>query len=95
MTILGQNGRTGFATGTKINEVSIFQTAQKLIYFHVFNVQEIADLWTNERLLNVVEQFIGPEIAGHPVWNIRIPGGWVNNALTLAVLIGLKFNLMF
>ena len=71
MTILGQNGRTGFATGTKINEVSIFQTAQKLIYFHVFNVQEIADLWTNERLLNVVEQFIGPEIAGHPVWNIR------------------------
>jgi hypothetical protein len=33
--------------------------------------KEIADLWTNERLLNVVEQFIGPEIAGHPVWNIR------------------------
>ena len=33
--------------------------------------QEIADVWTNERLLNVVEQFIGPEIAGHPIWNIR------------------------
>ncbi|XP_068681653.1 uncharacterized protein [Montipora foliosa] len=29
------------------------------------------DLWTNERLLNVVEQFIGPDIAGHPVWNLR------------------------
>lgn len=29
------------------------------------------DLWTNERLLNVIEQFIGPEIAGHPVWNLR------------------------
>ncbi|XP_062502565.1 uncharacterized protein LOC134179645 [Corticium candelabrum] len=28
-------------------------------------------LWTNKRLLNVVEQFIGPDIAGHPVWNLR------------------------
>ncbi|KAK0041958.1 hypothetical protein Bpfe_028588 [Biomphalaria pfeifferi] len=28
-------------------------------------------LWSNERLLNVVEQLIGPEIAGHPVWNLR------------------------
>ena len=29
------------------------------------------DLWMNERLLNVIEQFIGPEIGGHPVWNLR------------------------
>jgi len=29
------------------------------------------DLWSNERLLNVVEQLIGPEIMGHPVWNLR------------------------
>ena len=28
-------------------------------------------LWSNERLLNVVEQLIGPNIAGHPVWNLR------------------------
>uniref|UniRef100_A0A0B7BFG3 Phytanoyl-CoA dioxygenase n=1 Tax=Arion vulgaris TaxID=1028688 RepID=A0A0B7BFG3_9EUPU len=28
-------------------------------------------LWSNERLLNVVEQLIGPEIMGHPVWNLR------------------------
>ncbi|XP_059138648.1 uncharacterized protein LOC131927013 [Physella acuta] len=28
-------------------------------------------LWSNERLLNVIEQLIGPEIAGHPVWNLR------------------------
>ena len=28
-------------------------------------------LWSNERLLNVMEQFIGPDIAGHPVWNLR------------------------
>ena len=29
------------------------------------------ELWSNERLLNVVEQMIGPNIAGHPVWNLR------------------------
>ena len=31
----------------------------------------IRTLWSNERLLNVVEQMIGPNIAGHPVWNLR------------------------
>lgn len=33
--------------------------------------QSFADLWSNERLLNLVEQLIGPEIMGHPVWNLR------------------------
>ena len=33
--------------------------------------QAFRDLWSNERLLNAVEQLIGPEIAGHPVWNLR------------------------
>lgn len=33
--------------------------------------QAFKDLWTNDRLLNVVEQLIGPEISGHPVWNLR------------------------
>ncbi|XP_021344577.1 uncharacterized protein LOC110444531, partial [Mizuhopecten yessoensis] len=33
--------------------------------------QAFKDVWTNERLLNVIEQLIGPEIAGHPVWNLR------------------------
>ena len=28
-------------------------------------------VWSNERLLNVVEQLIGPNIAGSPVWNLR------------------------
>jgi len=28
-------------------------------------------LWANERLLNLVEQIIGPDIAGNPVWNLR------------------------
>ncbi|XP_064601732.1 phytanoyl-CoA dioxygenase domain-containing protein 1-like [Liolophura sinensis] len=30
-----------------------------------------SDLWSSERLLNVVEQLIGPDIMGHPVWNLR------------------------
>ncbi len=34
--------------------------------------QSFRDLWTNERLLNVIEQLIGPDIAGHPVWNLRV-----------------------
>ena len=29
------------------------------------------DLWSNDRLLNVVEQMIGPDVAGSPVWNLR------------------------
>ncbi|KAL4238057.1 hypothetical protein ACF0H5_002768 [Mactra antiquata] len=28
-------------------------------------------LWANERLLNLIEQIIGPDIAGSPVWNLR------------------------
>ncbi|XP_033763921.1 uncharacterized protein LOC117345084 [Pecten maximus] len=31
----------------------------------------LKQLWANERLLNVIEQLIGPNIAGNPVWNIR------------------------
>lgn len=34
-------------------------------------VPSIQKIWANERLLNVIEQLIGPEIAGHPVWNLR------------------------
>lgn len=31
----------------------------------------LASLWSSPRLLDVVAQMIGPEIAGHPVWNLR------------------------
>ena len=34
-------------------------------------LQAFRDLWSNPRLLNVVEQLIGPDIMGHPVWNLR------------------------
>ncbi|XP_046567729.1 probable alpha-ketoglutarate-dependent hypophosphite dioxygenase isoform X2 [Haliotis rubra] len=33
--------------------------------------QAFRNLWSNERLLNVIEQLLGPDIAGHPVWNLR------------------------
>lgn len=32
----------------------------------------IKALWSNEKLLDAVEQIVGPDIAGHPVWNLRI-----------------------
>ena len=43
------------------------------LYLHLFSLsfQGMKSLFTNERMLNVVEQLIGPDIAGHPVWNIR------------------------
>lgn len=33
--------------------------------------QAFRDLWANDRLLNVIEQLIGPDIATSPVWNLR------------------------
>ena len=29
------------------------------------------DIWSDEKLLNIAEQIVGPDIAGHPVWNLR------------------------
>lgn len=43
----------------------------KQLHSNVLFSQALKDLWTNERLLNVVEQLIGPDIAGNPVWNLR------------------------
>jgi len=55
-TCIGQAGRLGFTSSLR----------------RVFvNLQAFKALWTNERLLNIVEQLIGPNIAGHPVWNLR------------------------
>ena len=31
----------------------------------------LADLWSSSRLLDAVTQMLGPEVAGHPVWNLR------------------------
>ncbi|XP_078484500.1 uncharacterized protein LOC144744222 [Ciona intestinalis] len=32
---------------------------------------EFKALWSDDQLLNVAEQILGPDVAGHPVWNLR------------------------
>lgn len=32
---------------------------------------QLAALWSAPKLLEMIEQILGPEIAGHPVWNLR------------------------
>ena len=39
------------------------------------------DLWSCEKLLNMAEQVLGPDVAGHPVWNLRVKTP--NNEATL------------
>ncbi len=43
------------------------------VLFHTQGVLEpaLATLWSHPRLLDIMEQLLGPEISGHPVWNIR------------------------
>ncbi|XP_022094672.1 phytanoyl-CoA dioxygenase-like isoform X2 [Acanthaster planci] len=49
-----------------------FPGAAVLLHKTGYLPQSFRDLWSNERLLNVMEQLIGPDIAGHPVWNLRV-----------------------
>ena len=30
------------------------------------------DLWSCEKFINLAEQILGPDVAGHPVWNLRV-----------------------
>ena len=30
------------------------------------------DLWSCDKLVNMAEQVLGPDVAGHPVWNLRV-----------------------
>lgn len=32
---------------------------------------EVASLWSSETLIRIAKQLLGPDIAGHPVWNLR------------------------
>ncbi|XP_052220569.1 probable alpha-ketoglutarate-dependent hypophosphite dioxygenase [Dreissena polymorpha] len=54
---------------TKIEEE--FPGANILLFKHQKIPKAFRDLWCSERLLNLIEQLIGPDIAGHPVWNMR------------------------
>lgn len=48
-----------------------FKGANILLFKHQKIPKSFRDLWCNKRLLNLIEQLIGPDIAGHPVWNMR------------------------
>ena len=48
-----------------------FPGAAVLIHIGGILKPALAHLWASPKLLDIVEQIIGPDIAGHPVWNIR------------------------
>ena len=54
---------------TKLEEE--FPGAAVLIHIQGVLGQPLADLWGSRELLDVIEQIPGPDIAGHPVWNLR------------------------
>jgi len=41
------------------------------VYMKYTILKALKNIWANERLLNLIEQLIGPDIAGNPVWNLR------------------------
>jgi hypothetical protein len=50
---------------------SEFPDAGVLLHKRGILPRAFQDLWTHPKLMAVAEQNIGPEIAGHPVWNLR------------------------
>jgi hypothetical protein len=65
-----QHVNEGFYTRlTKLEEQ--FPGAAVLIHIQGVLGQPLANLWSSPELLDMLEQILGPEIAGHPVWNLR------------------------
>lgn len=54
----------------KLEEV--FPGANILLFKQGKLPKAFMDIWSCDKLLNMVEQLIGPDIAGHPVWNLRV-----------------------
>lgn len=54
---------------TKLEED--FEGANILLFKYQKMPPSFRALWNNERLLNLLEQILGPEISGHPTWNLR------------------------
>ena len=48
-----------------------FPGAAVLIHIGGILKPALAGVWSSPNLLDMVEQIIGPEILGHPVWNLR------------------------
>jgi len=54
---------------TKLEED--FTGANVLLFKYQKMPQSFQKLWSSPRLLNLMEQILGPEVAGHPTWNLR------------------------
>src|ERR1700690_456876 len=48
-----------------------YKGAAVLVHINGWLGPQLARLWSAPRVLDIVEQFIRGDIAGHPVWNIR------------------------
>ena len=59
------------AASTAVATLYLYLLLGNCLIRQVIFWQAFQELWTNDRLLNCVEQMIGPDIAGHPVWNLR------------------------
>ncbi len=68
--ITNRHENADFTTRLALLEAE-YQGAAVLIHIGGILGAALADLWGSPRLLDVVEQMIGTEIAGHPVWNLR------------------------
>jgi hypothetical protein len=68
--IRDRHAREGFYTRLTCLEEE-FPGSAVLIHIGGLLGQPLADLWASDELLDVIGQILGPEIAGHPVWNLR------------------------
>ena len=60
----------GFLTRlTKLDKA--FPGAAVLVHTSGILPKAFSDVWTSKKLLDIIEQILGTEIAGHPVWNLR------------------------
>lgn len=60
----------GFLTRLTMLEKA-YKGAATLVHSSGLLEPELAKLWSSKKLLDIIEQIVGPEVAGHPVWNIR------------------------
>jgi len=49
----------------------LFPGAATLIHIEGVLGPALAELWSSPRLLDLMEQILGGDVAGHPVWNLR------------------------